>query len=63
MKRDEVKAKLTKSMLKLKEAISSINAFAVKEAFFVDDPTLILNLSCQCDEIIGIIENDGKGVL
>ena len=63
MNRKQVKAKLKKSILMLKEAISSINNFAVKESFFVDDPTLILNLSCECDEIIGIIENNGKGTL
>jgi len=61
MQKQEVKAKLKALMLDLKDVITSINDVAVKNNFFVDEPTLILNLSCGCDEIIGIIDNDGKG--
>ena len=43
-------------LLDVKEIIGDLNEFAIKHKVFIDDPTAILNLSCMCDELIGIIE-------
>ena len=44
-------------LLDLKGIISDINAFAVKHEIFTEYPTRILQLSCECDEIIGLVDD------
>ena len=59
--RENAKEKLIDYLLDLKDRISDLNDFAERYAIFVDDPTVILNLSCTTDDIIGLVEDDGQG--
>jgi len=56
--REQAKEKLIKYLDSLKDRISTINDFAERYEIFPDDPTIILNLSCDCDDLIGLIEDD-----
>ena len=58
--REKAKEKLVDRLLDLKDRISDLNDFAERYEIFVDDPTVILNLSCMTDDIIGLIEDGEK---
>ena len=45
--RENAKEKLIDYLLDLKDRISDLNDFAERYAIFVDDPTVILNLSAK----------------
>ena len=61
--RENAKEKLVDRLLDLKNRISDLNDFAERYEIFVDYPTVILNLSCITDDIIGLVEDDGRGII
>ena len=62
MSREEATKVLIDACWSLKTQISKMNQIAVDWGVFVDDPTLVLNLSCMCDEMLAILERGGRGV-
>jgi hypothetical protein len=55
-KRKSPKEKLIIDLELLKDKISELSDFAVEHSIFPNNPTRILDLSCECDDIIGEIE-------
>lgn len=60
MNREEAKVFVKELLLELKEIISDINSIAIKYKIF-EQPTRTLDLSCECDELVGLINQDTTG--
>ena len=58
--REEAKQVVKDSLLDVKNMVHDVNAIAEKFQVFPKDPTIILNLSCQCDELIGKIDEENE---